>query len=226
MAAAAVSTMCKQCSAALSRQPAGRRLLTHMPMVIDNSSGHERAMDIWSMLLQKRIVFLQGEVTEAGATALIAQLVYLESVKQSESISMYINSPGGSVSAGLAIYDTMNYIASPVETLVIGQAASMASLLLCAGAPGGRSALPNSRIMMHQPMGGTQGQASDIAIQAEQIQRAKQRIIDIYAKHTRMHRDEIAHKIDRDFWLTPHEAMQHGLLDRVFDKRETDAGWD
>jgi ATP-dependent Clp protease, protease subunit len=184
-------------------------------MVIEQVAGGERSMDIWSLLLKKRIVFLQGEVTDSSSTALIAQMLYLESVHRDEAIQMIINSPGGSVSAGLAIYDTMNYISTPVETLVTGQASSMGSLLLCAGSPGMRKALPNSKIMMHQPLGGTQGQASDIQIQARQIEQTKARLIDIYARHTGQDRNDIERNIDRDFWLTPEEAQEFGVIDVV-----------
>ena len=177
-------------------------------------------MDIWSLLLKKRIVFLQGEVTDSTATALIAQLLYLESVHKHEPIQMCINSPGGSVSAGLAVYDTMNYISTPIETLVAGQASSMGSLILAAGQPGMRKALPNSKIMMHQPLGGTSGQASDIRIQAREMDLTKTRLIDIYAKHTGRDRQEIEAKIDRDFWLTPEDAMNFGVIDAVVQRRE------
>jgi ATP-dependent Clp protease protease subunit len=191
-------------------------------MVIENVPGGERSMDIWSMLLKKRIVFLQGEVTDASATSLIAQILYLESVHKNESIQMYINSPGGSVCAGLAIFDTMNYVSTPVETLVAGQASSMASLLLCSGARGKRRALPNSRIMMHQPLGGTSGQASDIMIQAREIGRMKKRLVEIYADRTGKPQSMIWERMDRDYWLTPSEAVQFGLIDKVVEQRQPD----
>jgi ATP-dependent Clp protease, protease subunit len=191
-----------------------------VPMVIENMPGGERHMDIWSMLLKKRIVFLQGEITAASATSLIAQILYLESVHKHDSIQMYINSPGGSVVAGLAIFDTMNYVSTPVETLVAGQASSMASLLLCAGERGKRRALPNSKIMMHQPLGGTSGQASDILIQAHQMERTKQQLVEIYAERTGQMKEVILERMDRDFWLTAAEAVQFGVIDTVVEHRE------
>lgn len=197
----------------------GRRTFNVVPMVIESVPGGERSMDIWSMLLKKRIVFLQGEITDASATSLIAQMLYLESVHKNEAIQMYINSPGGSVSAGLAIYDTMNYISTPVETLVAGQASSMASLLLSSGEPGKRRALPNSRIMLHQPLGGTSGQASDVLIQAREMERTKRRIVQIYAERTGQARGLIEERIDRDFWLTPEDAADFGIIDTVVQKR-------
>jgi ATP-dependent Clp protease, protease subunit len=192
----------------------------YTPMVIESVMGAERSMDIWSLLLQKRVVFLHGEVTDDKANSLVAQLLYLESVNPEEPVEMYINSPGGSVTAGLAIYDTMLYVNPPVHTFVTGQACSMGSLLLSAGTPGKRYALKNSRIMLHQPLGGTQGQASDIMIQAKQMEKVKDTILDIYSQTTGKKKADLMQHLDRDFWLTSPEAIEFGVIDQVLDKRE------
>jgi ATP-dependent Clp protease, protease subunit len=210
------------CSALLSK---GNNVTTcrnyiYTPMVIESVMGAERSMDIWSLLLQKRVIFLHGEVTDDKANSLVAQLLYLESVNPEEPVEMYINSPGGSVTAGLAIYDTMQYVNPPVHTFVTGQACSMGSLLLSAGTPGKRYALKNSRIMLHQPLGGTQGQASDIMIQAKQMEKVKDTILNIYAQTTGKKKADLTQHLDRDFWLTSEEAIEFGVIDQVLDKRE------
>jgi ATP-dependent Clp protease, protease subunit len=189
-------------------------------MVIESVMGAERSMDIWSLLLQKRVIFLHGEVTDDKANSLVAQLLYLESVNPEEPVEMYINSPGGSVTAGLAIYDTMQYVNPEVHTFVTGQACSMGSLLLAAGTPGKRYALKNSRIMLHQPLGGTQGQASDIMIQAKQMEKVKDTIVGIYSETTGKEKADLMQLLDRDFWLTSQEAIEFGVVDQVLDKRE------
>jgi ATP-dependent Clp protease, protease subunit len=192
-----------------------------VPMVSECTPRGERTMDMWSLLLHKRIIFLQGQITEASATSLIAQMLYLESVNHDESIQMYINSSGGCVSAGLAIYDTMNYIKTPVQTLVAGWATSMSAVLLCAGEPGMRSALPNARIALLQPGAHYQGgQVSDVLIHANQMEREKTAIIGIIAKHTGQPDDVIERKVDREFWLTPEDAVQFGMIDKVVAKRK------
>lgn len=177
-------------------------------------------MDIWSLLLQKRVIFLHGEVMDEKANSIVAQLLYLESMNPEEPVELYINSPGGSVSAGLAIYDTMKYINTPVHTFVAGQACSMGSLLLAAGEKGKRHSLQHSRIMLHQPLGGASGQASDILIQAKEIQKTKDTIIDIYAEATGQSKEDLTKFLDRDHWLTAKEAVDFGVIDTVLDKRE------
>lgn len=177
-------------------------------------------MDIWSLLLQKRVIFLHGEVIDEKANSIVAQLLYLESTNPEEPVELYINSPGGSVSAGLAIYDTMKYVNTPVHTFVSGQACSMGSLLLAAGEKGKRHSLKHSRIMLHQPLGGASGQASDILIQAKEIQKTKDTIIGIYAEATGQSKDNLTQLLDRDHWLTAEEAVEFGVIDTVLDKRE------
>lgn len=190
-------------------------------MVIEQGPGGERGMDIWSLLLRKRIIFLQGEITEHSANSIVAQLLYLESVNPKESIHMYINSPGGLVTAGMAIFDTMNYISPPIETFAAGQAASMASFLLAAGEKGKRYALPHARIMLHQPMGGTSGQASDIQIAAKEMERTKKTLVKILSEKTGQSEKVVEQKIDRDFWLTPEEAKSFGVIDQVLTPRSS-----
>ena len=190
-----------------------------VPMVVEQTSRGERAFDIYSRLLQDRIIFLTGPVYDGVASLICAQLLHLESVNPSKDISFYINSPGGVVSAGLAIYDTMQYIRSPVNTVCIGQAASMGSLLLAAGAKGKRLALPNARVMVHQPSGGAQGQASDIEIQAKEILRIRSRMNALYSEYTGQPIEEIERRMDRDTFLEADEAKAFGLVDEVFDKR-------
>jgi ATP-dependent Clp protease protease subunit len=190
-----------------------------VPMVIEQSGRGERAYDIYSRLLKERVVFLVGPVTEVTANLIVAQLLFLESENPDKDISFYINSPGGSVSAGLAIYDTMQFIKPDVSTLCVGQAASMGSLLLAAGAHGKRFALPNSRVMIHQPMGGFQGQASDIEIHAKEILYLKARLNEILAKHTGQKIETIEKDTDRDNFLSATQAVSYGLVDKVLSSR-------
>ena len=191
-----------------------------IPMVIEQSGRGERAYDIYSRLLKERVVFLVGPVTEVTANLIVAQLLFLESENPDKDIFFYINSPGGSVSAGLAIYDTMQFIKPDVSTLCIGQAASMGALLLAAGDKDKRFALPNSRIMIHQPMGGFQGQASDVEIQAREILYLRQRLNEIFAKHTSQKVETIARDTDRDNFLSGEDAVKYGIVDKVLTVRE------
>jgi ATP-dependent Clp protease protease subunit len=190
-----------------------------IPMVIEQSGRGERAYDIYSRLLKERVVFLVGPVNEVSANLIVAQLLFLESENPDKDISFYVNSPGGSVSAGLAIYDTMQFIKPDVSTLCIGQAASMGALLLSAGAKGKRYCLPNSRVMIHQPMGGFSGQASDVEIHAKEILYLRAKLNEIMAKHTGQSIDRIARDTDRDNFLSADEAMQYGLVDRILTSR-------
>ena len=191
----------------------------YMPFVVEQTSRGERSYDIYSRLLKERIIFVSGPIEDTVATLVTAQLLFLEAENPKKEISMYINSPGGLVSAGLAIYDTMQYIRPAVATLCIGQAASAASLLLCSGEKGQRFALPNSRVMLHQPSGGAQGQATDIARHAQEIVKLKKRLNEIYARHTGQAVEAIEKALDRDYFLTAEEAKTFGLLDQVFTKR-------
>ena len=191
-----------------------------IPMVVEQSSKGERAYDIYSRLLKERIVFLVGPVNDSVASLVTAQLLFLESENPNKEISFYINSPGGLVTSGLCIYDTMQYINSPVSTLCIGQASSMGSFLLSAGEKGKRYSLPNSRIMVHQPSAGFQGQATDIQIHAKEILDLKTRLNKIYSKHTGKSVDEIAKALERDNFMTPDEAKSFGLIDSVVEKRK------
>ena len=186
-----------------------------VPMVVEQTARGERAFDIYSRLLKERIIFLTGPVYDQVASVICAQLLFLESENPSKDISFYINSPGGVVSAGLAIYDTMQYIRSPVSTVCIGQAASMGSLLLCAGAKDKRFALPNARVMIHQPSGGAQGQATDIEIQAREILTLRKRLNQIYVTHTGQALEEIESKLERDTYMSAEEARDFGLVDTV-----------
>lgn len=190
-----------------------------VPMVIEQTGRGERSFDIFSRLLNERIVMLSDEVNDVTASLVIAQLLHLESEDPEKDISFYINSPGGSVSAGLAIYDTMNYIKCDVATICMGMAASMGSFLLAAGAKGKRMALPNSEIMIHQPMGGARGQASDIKIAADHILRTRARLNNILAERTGQPLETIERDTDRDTFMTAEEAMKYGLVDKVLDKR-------
>ncbi len=190
-----------------------------VPIVIEQTPRGERAYDIYSRLLQDRIVLLGFPIDDHVANLIVAQLLFLESQDPDKDIYLYINSPGGSVTAGLAIYDTMQYIKPDVVTICIGQAASMGAVLLAAGAPGKRYSLPHSRIMIHQPLGGIQGQATDIIIHAEEIKRIKEMLIDILAKHTGQPREKIAQDIERDYFMSPEEAKEYGLIDKVIEKR-------
>jgi ATP-dependent Clp protease protease subunit len=190
-----------------------------VPMVVEQTARGERAFDIYSRLLKERIVFLTGAVYDEVSSLICAQLLFLESENPSKDISFYINSPGGVVSAGLAIYDTMQYIRSPVSTLCIGQAASMGSLLLCAGAKGKRYCTPNARVMIHQPSGGAQGQATDIEIQAREILTLRKRLNQIYVHHTGQELSTIESKLERDTYMSAEEARDFGLVDEVVDHR-------
>tara|TARA_B100001559_G_scaffold256799_1_gene221034 strand:+ start:60 stop:671 length:612 start_codon:yes stop_codon:yes gene_type:complete len=191
-----------------------------IPMVVEQSSRGERAYDIYSRLLKERIVFVVGPINDSVASVVTAQLLFLESEDPKKEISLYINSPGGLVTAGLGIYDTMQYIKPDVSTLCIGQAASMGSFLLTAGTKGKRFSLPNSRIMVHQPSAGFQGQATDIEIHANEVLSLKKRLNEIYSKHTNKSVDEIKQALERDNFMTPEDAKDFGLIDKVVDKRE------
>jgi ATP-dependent Clp protease, protease subunit len=191
-----------------------------IPMVIEQSGRGERAYDIYSRLLKERVVFLVGPVTEITANLIVAQLLFLESENPDKDIFFYINSPGGSVSAGLAIYDTMQFIKPDVSTLCVGQAASMGALLMCAGDKEKRFCLPNSRIMIHQPMGGFQGQASDVEIHAREILYLRGRLNEIMAKHTGKPLEIIARDTERDFFMGAEEAVKYGIVDKVLTSRE------
>lgn len=190
-----------------------------VPMVVEQTNRGERSYDIYSRLLKERIIFMVGPVNDGVASLISAQLLYLEAENPNKDIAFYINSPGGVVTSGLAIYDTMQYIRPPVATICIGQAASMGSLLLAAGAEGKRYALPNARIMIHQPSGGVQGQAADIEIQAREILALRSRLNGIYAKHTKQPLDVLERAMDRDKFMTADEAKEFGLVDEVFIKR-------
>jgi ATP-dependent Clp protease protease subunit len=191
-----------------------------VPYVIEQSARGERGMDIFSRLLRERIVFLTGPVHDGMASIVVAQLLLLESENPKKEISMYINSPGGLVTAGMAIYDTMQFVRCPIVTLCIGQAASMGSLLLCAGQKGMRFALPNARVMVHQPSGGFRGQASDIQRHAEDIVAMKRRLNEVYVKHTGQPYDVIERTLDRDHFMTAEQAKAFGIIDSVREKRE------
>ena len=196
-----------------------------VPVVVEQTSRGERSFDIFSRLLRERIVFVTGQVEDGMASLITAQLLFLESENPSKPISMYINSPGGVVTAGMAIHDTMQYIKPRVSTVCMGQAASMGSFLLAAGEPGMRIALPNARIMVHQPSGGARGMASDIEIQAREILRIRQRMNDLYAKYTGQTLSDIEKAMDRDTFLEAEEAMKFGIVDKVFETRpETEGG--
>jgi len=211
--------------AAAARPPSvtlARRSLPMVPMVIERSSRGERAFDIYSRLLKERIIILNGPVHDELASVVTAQLLFLESEDPTSPISMYINSPGGVVTAGLAIYDTMQYIQPAVATLCMGQAASMGSLLLAAGEDGMRRALPNAQIMLHQPSGGAQGQASDIAIVAREILKTRAKLNDIYVHHTKKPLADVEKVMDRDSYFTAQEAMDFGVVDEVVHPRTKD----
>ena len=201
------------------RDPKDTYMQYLVPMVVEQTNRGERAYDIYSRLLKERIIFLTGAVYDQVGSLICAQLLYLESDNPSKDISFYINSPGGVVSSGLAIYDTMQYIRSPVSTVCIGMAASMGSLLLTAGAKGKRYALPNARIMVHQPSGGAQGQATDIEIQAREILTLRKRLNDIYVHHTGQPLEAIERTLERDTYMSAQEAMEFGLVDEVVANR-------
>ncbi len=190
-----------------------------VPMVVEQTARGERAYDIYSRLLKERIIFLTGPIFDQVASLICAQLLFLESENPNKEIAFYINSPGGVVTAGLAMYDTMQYIRSPVSTVCVGMAASAGSLLLTAGAKGKRFALPNSQVMIHQPSGGAQGQASDIAIQAREILKTRERLNRIYVHHTGQSLEEIEAKMERDTYMTAEEARDFGLIDQVVEQR-------
>ena len=196
--------------------------LNLVPMVVEQTSRGERAFDIFSRLLKERVIFLNGPVEDGMSALICAQLLYLEAENPKKEIQMYINSPGGVVTSGLAIYDTMQYIRSPVVTLCMGMAASMGSFLLMAGEKGSRISLPNARIMVHQPSGGYSGKASDIERHAEDIIKTKRRLNEIYAKHTGRTYDEVEEKLDRDTFMTAEEAKEWGLVDHVYETRSDD----
>ena len=191
-----------------------------IPMVVEQTGRGERSYDIYSRLLEDRIIFLTGEIDDTVADLIVAQLIYLEGRDSQKDISLYINSPGGSVSAGFAIYDTMNYIKCDVSTICIGMAASMGAFLLSSGAKGKRFALPNAKVMIHQPLGGAQGQASDIAIQAKEILKTKQRLNEILAENTSQPLSKIEVDTDRDFYMSASEAEEYGLVDKIFYSRK------
>lgn len=190
-----------------------------VPIVVEQTSRGERSYDIYSRLLKDRIVFLGEQITDYESSLIIAQLLFLEAEDPDKDIYLYINSPGGIVTSGLAIYDTMQYIKPDVATICIGQAASMGSLLLAAGAAGKRSALPNSRIMVHQPLGGFQGQASDIAIHAKEVMKVKSRLNSIYSKHTGRPVEQIETDLDRDNFMSAEEALAYGIIDKVIERK-------
>ena len=202
------------------------KILEHMstlvPMVVEQSSKGERAYDIYSRLLKERIIFLTGQINDNVASLVTAQLLFLEAEDPKKEIYLYINSPGGLVTAGLGIYDTMQYVKPDISTLCIGQAASMGSFLLAAGTKGKRFSLPNSRIMVHQPSGGYQGQVTDIEIQTNEIRRSKQRLNEIYSKHTGKKIEEITSIMERDKYFSPEEAIQFGLIDKMIQNRNNE----
>jgi ATP-dependent Clp protease protease subunit len=195
---------------------------TLVPMVVEQSARGERAYDIFSRLLKERIIFISGPIHDGMSTIVVAQLLFLEAENPKKEISMYINSPGGVVSSGLSIYDTMQYIRPKVATMCVGQAASMGSLLLAAGEQGMRFCLPNSRVMVHQPSGGFQGQASDIALHAQEILDLKKRLNMIYVKHTNQKMSAVEKALDRDNFMTPEQSLEWGIIDKIIDRRESD----
>ena len=191
-----------------------------VPIVIENTSRGERSYDLYSRLLKDRVIMLDGEVTQHTASLICAQLLFLESDNPDKAISLYINSPGGSVTAGMAIYDTMNFIKPAIHTIVMGQAASMGSLLAAAGDKGNRYILPNARHMIHQPLGGASGQATDVEIQAKELLRWKTVLTDIYVKHTGKSHKQLRADMERDFFMTAGEAVEYGLADKILTKRD------
>ena len=193
-----------------------------VPMVVEQTNRGERAYDIYSRLLKERIIFITGPIEDGVATLVVAQLLFLEAENPKKEVSMYINSPGGVVTSGMAIYDTMQFVRPPVSTLCVGQAASMGSLLLAAGAKDQRFALPNARIMVHQPSGGFQGQATDIMLHAQEILNLKKRLNEIYVRHTGQPLKKIEEALERDYFLTGEMAVEWGVVDKVIDKRPED----
>ena len=196
------------------------RMNTMVPMVVEQSGGHERAYDIYSRLLKDRIIFIDGEINDMSTDLVVAQILFLDSQNSEKDISLYINSPGGSVTAGLAIYDTIQSIKCDTQTICLGQAASMAAILLASGTPGKRFALPSSRVMIHQPWGGAQGQSTDISIQAKEIIRLKRLTIDYFASHTGKAADVVEADMERDFYMSAQEALEYGIVDQILPRRE------
>jgi len=194
-----------------------------VPYVIEHTGNGERSYDIFSRLLKDRIIFIDGEINDISADLVVAQILFLESQNPDKDISMYINSPGGSVTAGLAIYDTMQHVRSDIQTICMGQAASMGALLLAGGTNGKRYSLPSSRVMIHQPWGGAQGQASDIAIQAKEIIRLKKMTIDYFAYHTGKSFDQISKDMERDLFMSSQEALDYGIVDHIMSRRKNDS---
>jgi ATP-dependent Clp protease protease subunit len=194
--------------------------MTLIPFVVEQDGRSERAYDIYSRLLKDNIIFIGSEINDEMANTVIAQLLYLEAENPDKEISLYINSPGGSITAGIAIYDTMQFVKSDVATICVGQAASMAAVLLAAGTAGKRYSLPNSRIILHQPYGGYQGQATDIAIQAKEVLRIRENLNDILAGHTQQPKEKIQTDIERDFIMTANEAKEYGLIDHIITSRD------
>ena len=196
------------------------RMNTMVPIVVEQTGGHERSYDICSRLLKDRIIFIDGEIHDMSADLIVAQILFLDSQNSDKDISLYINSPGGSVTAGLAIYDTIQSIKCDTQTICLGQAASMAAILLASGTPGKRFALPSSRVMIHQPWGGVQGQASDISIQAKEIKRLKRLTIDYFAFHTGKAADVVEADMERDFYMSAQDALEYGIVDQILPRRE------
>ena len=196
------------------------KMNTLVPYVVERSGNGERSYDIFSRLLKDRIIFVDGEINDTTADLVVAQILFLESENPDKDISIYINSPGGSVTAGLAIYDTMQYVKCPVQTICLGQAASMGAFLLAGGSKGKRYALPSSRVMIHQPWGGGEGQESDISVQAREIQRLKELTIQHFSEHTGKSADVVAADMERDFYMTAQDALNYGIVDHVMDRRK------
>ena len=196
------------------------RMNTMVPIVVEQTGGHERSYDIYSRLLKDRIIFIDGEIHDMSADLIVAQILFLDSQNSDKDISLYINSPGGSVTAGLAIYDTIQSIKCDTQTICLGQAASMAAILLASGTPGKRFALPSSLVMIHQPWGGVQGQASDISIQAKEIKRLKRLTIDYFAFHTGKAADVVEADMERDFYMSAQDALEYGIVDQILPRRE------
>lgn len=196
------------------------KMNTLVPYVVERSGNGERSYDIFSRLLKDRIIFVDGEINDSTADLVVAQILFLESENPDKDISIYINSPGGSVTAGLAIYDTMQYVKCPVQTICLGQAASMGAFLLAGGSKGKRYALPSSRVMIHQPWGGVEGQESDISVQAREIQRLKELTIQHFSEHTGKSADVVAADMERDFYMTAQDALNYGIVDHVMDRRK------
>lgn len=193
---------------------------TLVPYVVERNGNGERSYDIFSRLLKDRIIFIDGEINDVSADLVVAQILYLESENPEKDISIYINSPGGSVTAGLAIYDTMQYVKCPIQTICLGQAASMGAFLLAGGSKGKRFALPSSRVMIHQPWGGAEGQETDIAIHAKEILRLKKLTIEHFAEHTGKSYEEVAKDMERDFFMTAEDALKYGIVDKVMNGRK------